>query len=450
MPPKNSNVSKIVIGVIVVAVVAVVAVIVATRGGNDTKTITAPTEETSSDDSSDTTDVSIPATAAPEVSTTTDATDAPTTSSSEPTRVTLNIPTITTSLPNATTVPPTAPPVTATATTVVAPTTTVPFVLPAGALDLGYQVYIPVPEGYTDTKSDTGLDTISNPDASTKLSIQVLSRTAGENPAVLMQEYADSFTDEFEATSFSSTVRYTLSGTMPAYEYGTYYEAYDANEADGVSLAGALYVFQRADGLSVVYDVFGPGATMGLPEEAFNTFLSSFSAAPLVGPAGVLQAFPNFRPTTSIPLAMVSNVLGFTPTPDFAPATDPNGGTRVSTGTEDFTVNLLQAQATADAAVSAADGLLASEYTDITFDASIPYDPYQGLTHVGITWRGTYTDGNPVAGAIDLYWDPKSTNAIAIARDWYIQDNGQEPSAPQTSFMNAAVTDDIAFGIPSP
>ena len=188
-------------------------------------------------------------------------------------------------------------------------------------------------------------------------------------------------------------------------------------------------MFQRADGLSAIYDVFGPGASMGLPEAAFDMFLSSFSAAPLLGPTGPLQAFPGFRPTTSTPLAAVSGLLGYTPTPDFAPATDPNGGTRVSTGIEDFTVDLLRAQATSDAAVSTAEGLLAAEFSGVNLDASNQSD-YRGLTHVGIPWSGTYSDGNAVSGGIDVYWDPNTTNAIAISRDWYIQPDGNEPSRP--------------------
>jgi hypothetical protein len=377
-------------------------------------------------------------------STTPTAASATTTSSTAPTPVTLASPTITTSLPNASTVPPTS------SSPTDASATTVPFVVPPNAVDLGRHVYIPIPDGWTHTPRTGGQDTLVSPDGNTKLGIQVLARSVGEAPSALMQEYADTFTPSLPAVNFTSTVRYTLSGPVPAYEYGTYYSSYSASAADGVGTHGGLYVFQRADGLSAVYDVFGPTNVMGVSDATFQAFLSSFEAAPLLGPAGNLQAFSFFRVTTAVPSVAVTSVLGFTPAPGFTRSTDPGGGARVSSSDYVFTVKELTAQPGADAAVQAAEAVLGAEYTGTTFGSLNARDPYQGLTHIGVSWNGTYTAGKAVSGAFDIFWDPKTMNAISINRDWYTTADGSEPEVAQEMFMYGGVLDDISFGVPNP
>ena len=460
-PPKRSNTPKIVIGAVVVAVLAGGGVFLATR--SDTKSVSPATEPTGVSKSTDvsathspTTDArttaapttvakttTVPTTAAPTTAAPTTA--APTTAAPTPTtHATIAFPTITTSLPNASTVPSTAPAPT------VAPTTSGPFVLPPNAVDLGHHVYIPIPDGWVHNKSSSGLDSLVSADGNSKLAIQVLARTVGEAPSALMQEYANTFAGTLDAVNFTSTVRYTVSGSLPTYEYGTYYEGYSADAANGVGLVGGLYVFQRADGLSAIYDVFGPTSSMGVGDAAFQAFNSSFGAAPSVGPSGNLQAFPSFRVTTAIPSVAVSSVIGFTPAPGFAASTDPGGGARVSSADYTFTVEELTAQPSADAALQAAEAALGTEYTGITFGSLQPYDPYHGLTHEGIGWNGTFTDGKAVSGAIDIYWDPKTMNAISITRAFYTTADGSEPEVAQSRFMSSGVDDDISFGIPNP
>lgn len=430
---------------------------------SDTKSVTSPTTPTGK---SSATDVSIadtqataarttaaPTTAAPTTAalTTVAATTAAptsvaatTTPSTAPTPLTIAAPPITTSLPNASTVPPTAPPPT------VAAATTVPFVLPPNAVDLGHHVYIPIPNGWIHTVASTGLDVLASPDGTSKLDIQVLPRTVGEAPSVLMQEYADLFSPSLPAVNFTSTVRYTLSGPVRAYEYASFYEAYSATAAGGVGTAGALFVFQRADGLSAIYDVFGPSNVMGVGDAAFQAFLSSFEAAPLLGPSGDLQAFGPFRVTTAVPSVAISSVLGFTPAPGFTLSTDPGGAARVSSPDYDFTVKELTAQPSADAALQAAVAALGTEYTGLAFTAQQSHDPYNGLTHIGIGWNGTFTNGNAVTGAIEIFWDPKTMNAISDTRAFYPTADGSEPEVPQEKFMYASVNDDIFYGIPNP
>ena len=460
-PRKRSNTPKLVIGAILIALLSGGGVFLATR--SDTKSVTSPTEPTRK---SRATDPSVadtqapdttaarttaapttlaPTTVAPATSAAPTTAEAPTTiSSTAPTRATIALPPITTSLPNASTVPQTAPPPT------VAAATTGPFVVPANAVDLGHHVYIPIPSGWTHTVTSSGLDVLASPDGNSKLEIQVLVRTVGEAPSVLMQEYANLFSPSFAAVNFTSTVRFTVSGPVAAYEYGSFYKGYSASSPDGTGTIGGLYVFQRADGLSAIYDVFGPTNVMGVGDTAFQAFTNSYEAAPLLEPSGNLQAAGPFRVTTAVPSVAVSSVLGFTPAPGFTPSTDPGGGARVSSSDYDYTVKELTTQPSAEAALQTAEAALGTEYTGVVFNAQQSLDPYQGLTHIGLGWNGTFTNGSAVTGAIDIVWDPKTMNAISQTRAYYPTADGSEPEIPQARFMYNSVNDDIYFGIPNP
>lgn len=101
-------------------------------------------------------------------------------------------------------------------------------------------------------------------------------------------------------------------------------------------------------------------------------------------------------------------------------------------------------------AMQAAEAALGTEYTGVVLGAVQTHDPYVGLTHTGVSWTGTYTDGNAVTGVIDLFWDPQTMNAISVTRAWYTTADGSEPEVAQERFMYGGVTDDIAFGIPNP
>ena len=322
--------------------------------------------------------------------------------------------------------------------------------MPPNAIDLHHDVYIPIPDGWTHTVTSTGLDILVSPDKGSKLEIQVLTRPVGEAPSVLMQEYANLFSGTYDAFDFASTVRYTVSGPVPAYEYGSYYIGYSPTGAAGVGIVGALYMFQRADGLSAIYDLFGPTSSMGVGDAAFQAFTTSFEAAPLLGPTGNLQAFGPFRLTTGVASVPISSILGFTPAPGFTPSTDPGGGARVSSSDYDYTVKELTAQPSADAALQAAQDVLGNEYTGIVFTAQQSHDPFRGLTNISLSWNGTYTDGKPASGAIEVFWDPTTMNAISITRAYYSTADGSEPEATQTSFMYNCVRNDISFGIPNP
>ena len=71
------------------------------------------------------------------------------------------------------------------------------------------------------------------------------------------------------------------------------------------------------------------------------------------------------------------------------------------------------------------------------------------LTREGISWNGTYSDGNAVSGGIDVYFDPATSNAVAIIRSWYTTSDGIEPYKDEAAFMFFTVSDTLeAIGIP--
>ncbi|MCU1393453.1 MAG: hypothetical protein JWM34_1881 [Ilumatobacteraceae bacterium] len=438
-PAPKSNTGKIITAFVVVAALAAGGVYLATKK-DDSKSITKSTEVTDTVDTTDTTevdttDVTVPATEATEAPTTAaPTTEAPTTTAAPP---------VSMSPPNITFPPLSAPPTTAAGT----PTSDAGTV-PANAIDLGNQVSLPLPDGWTDTPGTLGLHTLANADQSLKLVIQVLARTPGEDPSVLMQSYADTFTTEFSAVSFSSTVRNSISGGLPAYRYGTYYEGYDATKDGGLGVTGGLYVFQRADGLSMIYDTFGPSASMAIPDADFNVLLNSYITAPQIATPVDLQAVTSFRPTAPTASLPISGLLGFTIVPNFTDTSPGNGSAQASASDEIFSADYQTAQASVDAAIATAQATLGSAVSGLTFTTVSTSDPYGTLSHDYVSWNGTSNaDSSALTGGIDVYWDPDTMNAVAITRAW-AQSEATEPEANATAFMYTSMTDDIAYGIP--
>jgi hypothetical protein len=98
-------------------------------------------------------------------------------------------------------------------------------------------------------------------------------------------------------------------------------------------------------------------------------------------------------------------------------------------------------------ALQSAEATLDSEYSALSFSSN-PVDPYQGLSHQQVNWQGTYKDGGPEQGTVNLFWDPKTTNAIATVTGFVSTADGTSPAFPRFDFMFNAIRDDIYYGIP--
>ena len=405
-PPRNgATTAKIVAAIVVAAGLGGTGVFLATRGG-DKAPATVATDDTSPD-----------------------TTESPGTTEAPPTTV----PRPTTTIHALNTVP-------------FHPPTTTAFTIPAGAVDLGHQVYIQLPDGWTDSKdSASGVDTIT--DGTAKVALQVLVRTPGENPQALLQEYIDTFSGDFDAVGLAPSRSFNVAGSIPTVEYGVYYRTWDA--AGGASLLGGAYVFQRGDGLSAVYDVFSESATMGVPADQFATFQNSFSSAPPIGDVVPLDQYPMFRVNGLQQPIEVDGMLAFTPTPGFTEISAGSGYGLARQGGEDFSVARLPAQASLDAALEQAKASLNTDNTGVTFGDLVPNSDLGTLTREGVGWNGTYSDGNPVTGGIDVYFDPATGNAVAVIRNWYTTDDGVEPYEAEVDFMFATLSDTLeTIGIP--
>lgn len=113
------------------------------------------------------------------------------------------------------------------------------------------------------------------------MSVQTFEDQAGTSPKDAVQQYVDSFSSEAQAFSITPSVRYVLSGGEPTDAYEFYYSEYDPTKASGVGITGALYLFQRDDGLSALWDVWGT-ASVSPPSDAFQAFEHSIIDARLI------------------------------------------------------------------------------------------------------------------------------------------------------------------------
>ena len=410
-PPSSSKTAKIVAATVVVAALAVGGIYLATRG-DDNSGVTLSTD---TEAEADTTDV--PATTAAPVTT-----QAPTTTVA-PTSTTIHV-----LFPE-----PTSPP-------------TTEFTVPAGAVDLGHQVYIPLPDGWTHSKDDaSGVDSLT--DGTAKVDIQVLERTPGESPQAALQEYIDTFSGYYDAVGVAPSRKFSVPGPTPSVEYGVFYRTWNASGVD--TLIGGAYVFQRGDGLSAIYDVYAPQGTMGVPTDAFNAFENSFAAAAPIGDVLPLGDYPTFRVNGLQAPVLVDGVLGFTPTAGFTQITAGDGYGLVRQGGEDFAVARLPAQAGLDAALQQAEASLNADYTGLTFGDVQTAENLGTITREGVAWNGTYSDGKATSGGIDVYFDPATTNAVAIIRSWYATADGIEPYKAEAEFMFFTMSDTMeSIGIP--
>lgn len=399
----GSNTGKIIAAIAVVAALAAGGIYVATRNDDDDNTKSSDTTE----ETVETTEVADTATAA---------TEAPTTE---------------------------APATTAVAsTTTAAPTTTTSvFTVPAGAIDLGHQVYVPVPAGWQQI-SDPG-EVVVISDGTTSASFQSLARDSGEDITALTQEYTDTFDTDFGAVGFGPT-RFVsqLDGTLPINEYVTYYTTYEAGNLNGLS--GTIFTFVRGDGLSVIYDLYSGGDGIPLPKDALDALVSSMSNATALGQAAPLTQHEPFRVTSVTPYVEIEGLVGFSTPPGFNVITAGAAHGYATNGTEDFEAIKTPGQPDTNAVIGAGQSFLGQNYANIAYTPQTedPADQY-GVIHGTLSWAGTYADGTPSAGRIDYYFDPSTTNAYVVFRNWFTTNGPDEPFAAEGAFMKRSMYSSI-------
>ncbi len=342
-----------------------------------------------------------------------------------------------------TTAPIEAPTTTLAVTTTEAPptsdaatTTTAPFAVPAGAIDLSHQVYVTVPAGWQQISNPGEVVVLS--DGTTSASFQSLARDQGEDITALMQEYTNTFDTDFGAVGFGPTRFVTqTNAVLPVNEYITYYTTYDPGNLNGLS--GAIFAYQRSDGLSVIYDLYSAGDGTPLPKDALDALVGSLSNAAALGQGAPLTQHDPFKVSSATPFVEVEGLVGFSTPPGFNTITAGNAHGYATNGTEDFEVIKTPGQPDTTAVIGAAQSFLGQNYSNVSYTPQTedPADQY-GVIHGTLTWTGTYADGTPSAGRIDYYFDPSTTNGYVAYRSWFTTNGPDEPFAAEGAFMKRA------------
>jgi len=349
--------------------------------------------------------------------------------------VTAPISNATTSTVPATTV---APATTAAPTTSVVAATTTEVVIPEGALDLGHGVFVPVPDGWEGTVED-GLGNLD--DGSVWFSVQVLERLPGEDPALLTQEYIDTFDADFSLVAYSPTRFVMAFDTEPAvHRYDMKYTTYDEDEAIG--LVGGMSVFTRGDGLSMVLDVYtwDDENPHSFPQQEYDQLFNSFVAAPIVDETVDLEIREPFRVASVHPTAMVDDLIGFTLAEGFDTWDSGDGYVQASNGDGDVEVFALSGMTDLAEAVAEANTLVGERYSGVVFGQETDTPEWKGWQRQVVGWSGTYTaDGEAATGYFNIVLDPYSGQGYAILISWYSTADGSQPYESATDLMYSSL-----------
>lgn len=329
---------------------------------------------------------------------------------------------------------PTSPAPTSAAPAPTAPATTAP--LPAGAIDLGHGVHLIPPDGWSVETDELG-PIISDGVAHAALEVHV--RPAGEDPAVAMQTYVDVFDADYDAVAYSPvTFRSSFgSGATTVHQYGVYYETYD--EDDGLGWHGGLFALVRADGLTLLIDVWDESGGTGLPDATAEQVRQSLRAAPAVGAAVALDARAPFRLATVHDVALVDGVTGFTLAPGFEVVDDGPGWARASNGVLDAELHVLDDAGSLDAAMAEGAALVAALYDDVVDEPEDTVEDEladQGYLRRSMPWTGLWAvDGTPCGGTTTAWWAPTTGDAFVYVDGFVWMDDGSIPYEPEATFM---------------
>lgn len=429
-PPSSSgsNTGKIVAAIIVVAALGVGGIYLATKDDSTSVSTSTSTEATVGTDSPGSTDSPGITDSPGSTDATVPTTEAPVTTGAATTIV------ATTEAPTTAT-PTTVAPATTTTATTTAPTSTTTGTASA-AIDLGHGVSLPIPSGWSQTSAPGNPVVIS--DGTTKLGIQALARDPGEDITALVQEYTNTFDSEFSAVGVGPT-RFVgpVASPVAINEYLTHYTTFDTGKVGGIS--GTIDSVVRADGLSVIIDLFSAQPTSVLPQEAYKSLIASLVAAPSQGPAATLSQHAPFTVTSPTPFAPVDGLTGFSLAPGFSlvvPGASGAPSASASNGAESFSAIKVTAQTDVNSVIAAAQANLQQNYGSVVYAAPTADTADQfGVMHGAFTWTGTATNGKPAAGAIGYSLDPATGNGYIAYRSWDTSNGPGEPAAAEGAFM---------------
>ena len=318
--------------------------------------------------------------------------------------------------------------------TTTAPPPTVP-AIPEGSADLGNGVALPIPDGYVQTNPPGSMVTLT--DNTSVIVANSAVRTPGIDPALVTQEYVSAFDSSFPTISYGPTAKNaSLSGEPATDIYTTFFLTFD--DATAVVQSGFISVYIRGDGLVLVVSAYGPNGYPGvLPSASVNAMNTSFQATPAVGPSSPLNEIPPFRVATVHTPVVVDGLVAFTAAPGFAPYGEPPPGrAMVSNGIEDVQADRLTGQADTSVVTASAQAIIGENYSDLTYSELALGDPDPfGVVHGAFSWTGSFSDGRRSAGIVDFYFDPSTSNAYVLFRNWFSGSDDSEPFPAASQFM---------------
>lgn len=314
-----------------------------------------------------------------------------------------------------TTPPPTTVPVivepsttVATAPESTAPPVTVPatVVIPAGATDLGYGVYVPTIDGVEVTGD--GPFTFSNSTGGQTIA-QVLSRDYSEDPNDLIKEYLDTWDADYDNVVYSLSAVYEP-GYLDHANLRLAQVFYAIHQPGEAPLGGVVSAVVRNDGLSLLTDQWGDGD--GVLTPAYDEMIASVANAPALGEphdfAPAVQEVPdNSRPTVDIPFVCMCQVV---PTPGFTVSASNATSVTLVNGNSQLILQRIEGMNSPDQVQQTATQLVRGLVPSATFDPFAEFGAQ--LPSYFADWNSP--DGIGAHGGVWMLYD-EDAHAMLIA-----------------------------------
>lgn len=338
----------------------------------------------------------------------------------------------TTSVPPSTTLPPT----TSVLPTAVPPPATLPPV-PAGAVDLGFGVYVPLAQGWQVAALGANAAQLTN--GVTSVSIVVQQRPPGSTARDVLLEQATAVDAAYPAVWYGvPAVQPGSSGVVPSQRASVAYRAF----GDGGATSGQAIGVARADGLTAGYAQRATPGSDSTAYPGFEELVASLVAAPAVAPPAAIPDPGTAAVPSSHPQLLIEGLAGFTPAPSFRVVNaQPGYAFLTADGAHDVIASGHVVATPGELADIARQGV-ANTYPGASFGTSTDFGPDgNAIIHSSVPVTATYFDGRPLTGTFDTYWDPDTARGYWFARVWFVDEDSTEPFADQVQFMTSLLYD---------
>ena len=301
--------------------------------------------------------------------------------------------------------------------TTAVPTTAPPTTVDPNLVEVGQGVRFRLPEGFTAAPVGAGVEIT---DGRLRYYAQVATRTPGDDPRVVMQEYVDGFDGLYPSAAYSQVIPRPIdtSGATPSDGVRVYYRAM---AADGTGYKGVIDVARRADGLVVLTDLFtdladesGSALPAGVADELYASFLHT----PAVGPEAELGALEVSRLASVHPSAVVDDVIAVTPPAGWTIEVGGPGRVLVSYPTgQRFAAGRLADTADPGIAQDQSFAELQTAFPGAVLGGFAPSREGGAVVSFDSTFSATADDGVAVQGVVRL-WVDTTTGEVVHAISW--------------------------------